>query len=40
MKRKAGADSQVKDTSLDVAKFSFREFEVTLEDSLKSRLQG
>lgn len=34
MKRKAVADSQVKDTSLDVAKFPFRGFEVTLKDSL------
>lgn len=33
MKRKAGADSQAKDTSLNVAKFPFWGFEVTLKDS-------
>lgn len=34
MKRKAGADSQLKDARLDIAKFPFRGFEVTLKDSL------
>lgn len=40
MKREAGADSQVKDTSFDVAKFPFWGFEVTLKDSLNPGSKG